>query len=297
MRHRNLAFVLLALATPAAAQDFEKIQVETSPLAQGLHLIRSRAGGNIIAAAGPKGLLLVDSDYEELGEKVETAARGLGKGPVAVVVNTHWHFDHVGGNERLAGSGGLIVAHEKVRERMAAGQLIGIIDVEVPPSPQPALPVLTYEESLTLHLGDEEVALLHPDRSHTDGDTIVHFRRANVIHTGDLIFSGGYPFIDLSSGGSIEGLIAALESVLELSDESARIVPGHGPLMGREDLEAYVAMLRAARDAVAAEIAAGKGLEEVLAARPTAALDERWGKTMFPPATFTEIVYRSLTGS
>jgi glyoxylase-like metal-dependent hydrolase (beta-lactamase superfamily II) len=213
------------------------------------------------------------------------------------VVNTHWHFDHVGGNERFAGSGSLIVAHEKVRERMAAGQLIGIIDVEVPPSPAAALPVLTYEEGLTLHLGGEEVALLHPARSHTDGDTIVHFRRANVIHTGDLVFSGGYPFIDLSSGGSIEGLIAALEAVFELSDESTTIVPGHGPLMGREDLGAYVAMLRAARDAVAAEIATGKNLEGVLAARPTAALDERWGKTMFPPATFTEIVYRSLTGS
>lgn len=301
MRKRLILLLLLvplgAAARPVAAQDFERIAVEASPLAEGLHLIRSRAGGNGIAAAGPEGVLLVDSDYEELGAKVEAAVRGLGHGSPTLVVNTHWHFDHVGGNERFAAAGALIVAHERVRERMSRDQLITIIDTEVPASPAAALPVLTYRKGLTLHLGGETIELLHPGPAHTDGDTVVRFRRANVVHTGDMVFSGGYPFIDLSSGGGIEGLIESLEQVLGLCDEGTTVVPGHGELMTRADLEAYLAMLRAARDAVAVEIAAGKGLESAIAARPTAALDERWGKSMFPPPVFTEIVYRSLSGS
>jgi glyoxylase-like metal-dependent hydrolase (beta-lactamase superfamily II) len=291
------ALLLCALSAVSFAQDFETIRVETRPLAEGIHLIRSRAGGNSLAAVGPRGVLLVDSDYEELGSKVEAAVRGLGAGPVRLLVNTHWHFDHVGGNERFARAGALVVAHENVRERMGRGQLITIIDTEVPASPPAALPVLIYGEGLTLHLGDETVELMHPGPAHTDGDTVVRFRRANVVHTGDLVFAGGYPFIDLSSGGGIEGLIAALETVLGLCDEKTVIVPGHGELMKRSDLRDYVAMLRSARDAVAAEVAAGKSLEEAVAARPTAALDERWGKTMFPPPVFTEILYRSLSGS
>jgi glyoxylase-like metal-dependent hydrolase (beta-lactamase superfamily II) len=241
----------------------------------------------------------VDADYEELAGKLEAAVAGLvgeaaGEPPVTWLVNTHWHFDHVGGNAHLAGRGALLIAHENVRKRLAAGQTISTIDVEVPPAPAAALPVITFTDGLTFHLGDETVTLHPVGPAHTDGDVAVRFHGANVVHTGDLVFSGGYPFIDLSSDGHIDGMIAGLETVLELCDDETVIIPGHGALLDRAGLVAYVGMLRAFRDVIAAEIAAGHDLAAIQAARPTASIDETWGQTMFSPEMFTQMVYGSL---
>jgi glyoxylase-like metal-dependent hydrolase (beta-lactamase superfamily II) len=278
----------------AFGQDFSKIQVTSDHLAGNVHLIASRSGGNICACVGADGVLLVDSDYTQLAAKVEAAVAAICEEPVRIICNTHWHFDHVGGNEHFAEKGCVIVAHENVRKRMAKAQRITIIDVDVEASPPKALPVLTFEDSATFHCNGETVTALHFSNAHTDGDAVIHFKEANVIHTGDLVFSGGYPFIDLSSGGSIHGLIAALQSVLALCDAETQIVPGHGPLYTKAELESYVSMLQDFRAAIAKEIEAGKDLPAALAAKPTAELDKTWGTKMFPPQVFAEIVYRSL---
>lgn len=290
---RALSFVLLLL--PAAlAQDPNRIQVRTGQLAEGLHVVASGAGGNMALCVAEQGLLLVDTDYRALNEKLRAAIAGVSDKPVRVVVDTHWHFDHVEGNEAFARAGALIVAHENVRAKMAEARRIGIIDREVPASPPEALPAVTFRERLTLHWGGEEIELLHCPGAHTDGDTVVRFKRANVIHTGDIFFSAGYPFIEALGGGNVDGVIAAVKAILELCDEKTRIIPGHGPLARKQDLAVYGEMLAGVRAAVAKEMAAGKDLPAVIEARPTAPYDEKWGRRAFPPEKFVEIVWHSL---
>jgi glyoxylase-like metal-dependent hydrolase (beta-lactamase superfamily II) len=292
-----LAVVALAFAAlPCVGQDFSRIEVRSFHLSESVHMLSSRAGGNLCACIGEDGVFLVDSEYTGLAEKAAAAAAAICDEPVHYVVNTHWHFDHTGGNAFFAKKDALVVAHENVRKRLAAGQRITIIDTDVPPAPPEALPALTFNGSMTFRMNGEEIRLIHVPEAHTDGDALVHFKKANVVHTGDLVFQGGYPFIDISSGGGIDGVIAGLKTALDLCDEETSIVPGHGLLMAREELETYIGMLEKFRAVIAGEIAAGKDLETILAEKPTAALDEKWGRTRFPPPTFTQIVYLSLTG-
>ncbi len=286
-------FGLALLAAPAVAQEWEKYEFSARPLAEGLTWLRG-PGGNVVACHGPDGVLLVDADYEQMAGKLKVAVAALGAGPVKFVVNTHWHFDHTGGNAALARDGALILAHPNLRARMEKGQTIAVIDETIAPAPAGALPRLTFPDSLTLHLNGETVEIRHPRRTHTDGDAVLRFRRADVIHTGDLWFHGGYPFVDVSSGGDIDGLIAAIDVILAAAGDSTQIVPGHGPVGTKADLAAHRAMLQEFRDIVAREIAAGKDLATIIAEKPTARLDEVWGKRMFPPEAFTEMVYRSL---
>jgi len=290
-----LALVCLVASAPALAQDFGKYEFRVQDLGGGLHWLRG-AGGNVLACAGPDGVLLVDSDYEPMAAKLQAAVAALGAGPARWVVNTHWHFDHVGGNAALAQAGATIVGHANQRARMATGQRIAILEEDVAPSPAAALAGLTFTDSLTFHLNGETVDLWHVPAAHTDGDVVVRFRRANVVHAGDVFFHTGYPFLDVSSGGSIDGLIAAVEAILALADDGTRIVPGHGPLAAKADLAVYRDLLREFRDLVAREMAAGRDLAAILAAKPTARLDEKYGQTYFPPEQFTEMVYRSLGG-
>lgn len=288
------ALVLIALGTTSPAQDFDRIQVKTIPLADGVYMLATRAGGNLCVSAGADGVLLVDSEYEQLCGKVKTAIAAICDKPVKYVLNTHWHFDHTGGNKSFAGDGGVIVAHENVRTRLAAGQLITIIDTEVPAAPGEALPRITFRDAITFHINGEEITALHFPKAHTDGDAVIRFKKANVIHTGDIVFYPGYPFIDISSGGSIDGMIAALEKIVSLCDEKTRVIPGHGPLTDKAGLVKYCAMLREFRAAIAGEIAAGKDLAAIKASDATEALDRVWGRACFPPDVFTEIVYLSL---
>jgi cyclase len=286
-----LTFVLLSLTV--LSQDWSKFEVSTVDLGGGVAMLRT-AGGNIAAFTHDDGLLVVDSEYEEVWEQVSTALAIDSRGPMRHVVNTHWHFDHVGGNAGLAGKGAVIIAHENVRTRMAAGQVIGILETVVEPMPTAALPSLTFDHRLVLHLGEEEVVIFHPPAAHTDGDSVVHFREANVIHAGDIWFHGGLPFIDISSGGTIDGMIGAVEQILALSDEDTRIIPGHGPAGRAPDLQEYLRMMQQYRRQIATEAAAGMELEEVIASDSTAALDEKYGRVYFSPAQFKEMVFRSL---
>ncbi len=287
------AAVLLAAL---AAQEPERQEIRAEPVRGSVHLLASGFGGNLAACAGEDGVLLVDSDYARFAGQIAAAVDSLGAGPVKILVNTHWHPDHVGGNESLAAARAVIAAHENVRKRMSCDQHLGVLEMDVPAAPAAALPVVTFSEGVTFHLNGEEVRVQHVAGAHTDGDSIVRFLRVNVIHTGDIVFQDGYPFIDVMNGGSIDGMIAAVEAVAALCDAETRIIPGHGSVMSKAELLDYGAMLRAFREAIAAEMAAGRDLAAIQARRPTAALDERWGKLSFSPEQFTELVYRSLEG-
>jgi glyoxylase-like metal-dependent hydrolase (beta-lactamase superfamily II) len=232
---------VLAFAAPAPAQgpDFEKVQVRTEKVAEGVWVLMSGAGGNIGVSAGADGVFLVDDEWAPLTPKVKAAVAAISDRPLRFILSTHWHPDHTGGNENLGEAGALIVAHDNVRRRMSTDQFIEAFGMKVAPSPEKALPVVTFDNAVTLHLNGDDIQAFHVPPAHTDGDAIVHFRRADVIHMGDLFFAGMYPFVDLTSSGSFEGLIAAVDRALALAGEKTRIIPGHGPLATRADLRAH----------------------------------------------------------
>jgi cyclase len=287
----------LALASLASAQqqDFSKVEVKSEKVAEGIWVLMG-AGGNIGMAAGPDGVFLVDDEYAPLTDKITAAVKAISDQPVRFLLNTHWHGDHTGGNENMGKAGILIVAHDNVRVRMSAEQFLEAFGQKVPPSPEKALPVVTYDSSVTFHVNGDDVRGFHVAPAHTDGDSVVVFKKANVVHMGDLFFNGFYPFIDLSSGGSFEGMIAAADQVLAMTDANTKFIPGHGPVGGRADLERYRDMLKGVRAAIQPLVAAGKTADEVVAAKPTAKLDETWGNGFMKPEQFQRIVYASLKG-
>jgi glyoxylase-like metal-dependent hydrolase (beta-lactamase superfamily II) len=213
---------------------------------------------------------------------------------VRFVLNTHWHGDHTGGNENLGRAGALIVAHDNVRTRMSTDQFMNNLADTVKASPRGALPVVTFSDTVTFHINGDEVRAFHVPPAHTDGDAIVHFRRADVVHMGDTYFNGLYPYIDLSSGGSVDGVIAAADRVLAMAGEGTRIIPGHGPLSGRAELRAYRDMLSTVRDRVRGLAREGKTLQQVQAAKPSAEFDAKWGGGFMKPDSFVRVVYGSV---
>jgi glyoxylase-like metal-dependent hydrolase (beta-lactamase superfamily II) len=286
----------LLLATPGAAQDvdFEKVRIETLPLADGLHMLVGQ-GGNIVVSTGPDGPVLVDDQFAPLAPKIEAAVRVLQDRPVRFVINTHWHGDHTGGNEPFGKGGALIVAHENVRRRMSTQQFIAAFQREVPPAPAAALPVVTFDDGVTLHWNGEEIAVEHVDPAHTDGDALVWFRKAGVVHTGDTYVSAAFPFVDVSSGGSLAGIIASADRVLAAAGPATKIVPGHGALSNAAELTAWREMLVVVRDRVKAALAAGKSLEAYQAERPLADLEDRYAQGFLTAERFLAIVWADLS--
>ena len=293
-----LAAILAACASlPAfAQQDFSKIEIQSEKLADGVFMLTG-AGGNIGVSVGADGVFLIDSQYAPMTDKIKVAIVSLTAQPIRFLLNTHWHGDHVGGNENLGKTGVVIVAQENVRKRMSQEQFNKIFNMKTPPSPAVALPLVTFVDSISLHVNGDDVDAFHVPPAHTDGDAIVYFHKANVLHMGDTFFNGMYPFVDLSTGGSIAGMIGACERGLSMGDASTKIIPGHGPSGNKTDLKAFRDMLAASRDAVAPLVKAGKTLDEVKAAKPTAALDEKWGKGFLKPEMWVSIVYADLSGN
>jgi glyoxylase-like metal-dependent hydrolase (beta-lactamase superfamily II) len=296
MRVRFLAPALaLALATPLLAQeqDFSKVEVKAEKVAEGIYVLTG-AGGNIGLSIGKSGSLVIDDQYAPLSDKILAMIKTLSPDPVRFVVNTHWHGDHTGGNENMAKTGAFLVAHENVRKRMGSEQFIALFDRKVPASPEAALPVVTFAEGVTFYWNGDEVRAYHVAPAHTDGDTVVQFVKADVVHMGDCLFNGMYPFIDTSSGGKVDGVVAAAERVLAGVSDKTRIIPGHGPVGSKADLQAYRDTVKAIRDRVAKLKAEGKTKEAAVAAKPSAEFDAKWAKGFVKPDVFVGIVYDSL---
>jgi cyclase len=284
-----LAVIWVATPFSRAADHWDSVAIETVPVGAGIYMLTGE-GGNIGVSVGVDGTLIIDDQYAPLAGKIETALNRLAQGAPRFLVNTHWHGDHAGGNEHFGRAGAIIVAHAKVRQALKIEKTIPLFNMHKPPSPRAALPVVTFDDRMMLHWNDHEIVLLHAPNAHTDGDVIVHFRDANVIHMGDTFFNGFYPFIDTDSGGSIAGMIAAAERVLAIADEHTRIIPGHGPLADRAALMAYRDMLVIAEREIRVLRDAGKTPDEIVAAKPTAALDPDWGKGFLAPDVWVRIL-------
>lgn len=262
--------------TPPATPfpNFEREPVTSEQLAPNFWML-SGPGGNMGLLETEQGALLVDSGIRPRAQETLRGATALTRQPIRWVANTHWHFDHVGGNALLAEQGATVIAHEAVRQRMSVETYVEMMQRSIPAAPLGARPALTFRDRLEL-AGAAEIVHLPP--SHTDGDAYVFAPAKNVLVTGDLFWNGGYPLIDFSTGGSVDGMIAANRVMLERTDARTRIIPGHGPAGDRQDLQDYVEMLERVRDAVRPLFDAGKSLEETIAAKPTKAIDDRWGK-------------------
>jgi cyclase len=266
-----------------------KILIEVVNIAENLDLIKG-AGGNVAVLRGPDGLLVVDSQIPARGKEVLETARRIGGKPVSTLINTHWHFDHAGGNEFFGRAGAMIVATATTRKRLSTDQYTEAFKLTTPASPPIALPSFTAEQA-DFHVGNETVHLAAVPPAHTDGDLIVHFTSHDVIHTGDLFSNGFYPNIDASSRGWIGGMIAAADIILKLAKPTTKIIPGHGPMGTPSDLEAFRAMLITLHDRLAPMLDAGKSADEAVAAKPTSDLDTKWAKGLFNGGMFTRIAY------
>jgi glyoxylase-like metal-dependent hydrolase (beta-lactamase superfamily II) len=269
------------------------VEIRADKLSESLYMLTG-AGGNIGLSLGEDAVFLVDDQFAPLTPKIEAAIARLTSKPVKFVLNTHWHFDHTGGNENFGKAGALIVAHENVRKRMSVEGFIEFLGMKFKAEPRTALPIVTFTRDVTFHLNGDELYVLHVANAHTDGDAIVHFRKSDVFHMGDTFFNRLYPFIDTSSGGSVEGVIAAADRVLQASSERTRIIPGHGPLASRADLQAYRDMLATVSARIREQVRAGRSLAEVIDTKPTAEFDAVWGKGFLNPQRFVDMLYKNL---
>jgi len=289
-----LAAALLFVAAPVAAQaNYDTVKVQTIPAGPGVYMLLG-AGGNIALSVGDDFAFLVDDQYAPLSEKILAAVKAVTSKPIRFLINTHWHGDHSGGNENMNNAGVIIVAHDNVRTRMSSEQFIAAFNSKVPASPKGALPVVTFSQSVAFYNGGETIHVVHVPPAHTDGDALVHFVRGNTIHMGDNFFNGRYPFFDLSSGGSFEGVINAVNSAMPYVNDSTKVIPGHGPLAGKTELVAYRDVLVKVRDRVAALIKQGKTREQVIAAKPSAEWDATWGSGFMKPDVFLGMVFDSM---
>jgi len=284
---------LAAVCQPSLALEGEAA-FTTRALGGPLYMLQGK-GGNIGVSAGADGVFIIDDDFAEMGPALEAALAAISEQPVRFVVNTHWHLDHAGNNERLGRAGSVIIAHENVRRRLSTDQVIQAFGREVPALEPEGWPIISFTRELSMHLNGERAQVLHIPHAHTDGDAVIVFHGSNVVHTGDLFFHGRYPFIDVGSGGSIDGMIAGAERVLALTDAKTRIIPGHGPLATRAELRAYIDDLKTMRARVQAEIDAGGDRAAVVAAAPLAELDARLGGGFLSGEVMAGIIYDSLT--
>ncbi len=285
---------LLATSPFAFGQGARTVEIVTEKITDHVYMIVGQ-GGNIGLCVGEDGTFMIDDQFAPLTGPILEAVGKVTDRRVKFLINTHWHFDHTGGNENFAGEGAIIFAHDNVRKRMSTEQVMTSLNDRVQPAaPDAALPVITFAESVNFHLNGDTISAFHVANAHTDGDSIIHFRDNNVFHMGDTFFNGMYPFIDVGSGGGIDGIIAAANTVLNHSDENTKIIPGHGPLATRADLVTYRDVMVGVRDAVATLIKAGTSREEVVAANPTAPWNDPWGNGFMNAETFTGLVYDGL---
>jgi glyoxylase-like metal-dependent hydrolase (beta-lactamase superfamily II) len=266
--------------------------IQAQPLAENLTLL-SGPGGNVVVLNGPDGKIVVDTFLLPAWPKLKEALAGLGNAPLKTVIDTHWHFDHTDNNGNLHAAGATVLAHENTKTRMAEPHDSALMGLHIPASPADAWPTQTFSSSQKLQANGETVMLQYFQPAHTDTDIYIHFQKANVIHMGDTFFNGFYPVIDTSTGGKVNGMLAAADKILSLADNNTKIVPGHGPLGNKADLTKSRDMLVVTRDRVQKLKTAGKSAEEAAASKPLADLDPVWGH-MLSSDIFVQMIYSSL---
>lgn len=293
MKKFLLLIVSLLFAVSASAQtDFSKVQMKATKVAGNVYMLEG-AGGNIGVSVGDDGLLIVDDQFAPLADKIRAALKGIADKKLHFILNTHWHGDHTGGNVAF-GPEATIIAHDNVRKRLATEQKSTVFNTTTPPSPKEALPVITFDQTLTVHFNGEDIKAIHYPRGHTDGDSVIFFSASNVVHLGDDFFAGRFPFVDLESGGSVEGLVKNIGELITKIPADAKLIPGHGPISTLDDLKSYHRMLQQTTEIVRGKIKTGKTLDQI----KTEGLPAEWapwGSGFIKTDRWVETIYKSLT--
>lgn len=284
--------LLVAASVVHAQTDWSKVEVTATKVAGNVHMLQG-AGGNIGVSVGPDGILIVDDQFAPLADKIKAALKTLGEGKLKFVLNTHWHGDHTGGNV-VFGPEAPIIAHDNVRKRLSTEQRSEFFNRTTPASPKEALPVITFGHSLSVHFNGEEIRVIHFPHGHTDGDSVIFFDNSNVVHMGDNFFAGRFPFVDLDSGGSVEGLAKNIGEIIKKLPANVKIIPGHGPISSLDDLKLYHRMLVETIEVVRQKKAAGKTIEQIKAEGFPVEWKE-WGTGFIKTDAWIQIIHRSLT--
>jgi len=277
----------LLLATGAYAADEEIIAI---PVTEQVYMLTGQ-GGNIGLFTSKDGTILIDDQFAPLTEKIVAVIKSVGGSYPKFLINTHYHGDHTGGNENLGQGGTLIFSHDNVRERLSTGSFLNEFNMKRPGLPRDGLPVVTFSEDISFHLGGDSIRAIHVPHAHTDGDSFIYVKTANVIHAGDIFFNGFYPFIDVNHGGTLKGMIIAVDKMLAMSDDNTKIIPGHGPLADQEELTAYRQMLATAYERLRKLKAEGKTAQEAVDAKPLDDLEATWGDGLFTGDRWIEVIY------
>jgi glyoxylase-like metal-dependent hydrolase (beta-lactamase superfamily II) len=286
-----LTVLCVFTATAQAQTDFSKVQMKATRVAGNVYMLEG-AGGNIGVSVGDDGLLIVDDQFAPLADKIRAALKGIADKKLKFILNTHWHGDHTGGNV-VFGPEAPIIAHDNVRKRLSTEQKSEVFKRTTPASPKEALPVITFDQSLSVHFNGEEIRVIHYPQGHTDGDSVIFFTSSNVVHLGDDFFAGRFPFVDLESGGSIEGLIRNIGEIIGKIPADAKLIPGHGPLSTVDDLKSYHRMLQQTTDIVRQKMSAGKTLDQI---KSEGLPDEwkPWATGFIKTDIWIETIYKSL---
>ena len=296
MKKVLVSFVLFLFAVSVHAQqtDWSKVQMKATKVAGNVYMLEG-AGGNIGVSVGDDGILIVDDQYAPVAHKIRAALKDIADKKLRFILNTHWHGDHTGGNV-VFGPEAPIIAHDNVRKRMSTEQRSEFFKRTTPAAPKEALPVVTFNQNLTVHFNGEEIRAIHYPHGHTDGDSVIFFTSSNVVHLGDNFFAGRFPFVDLDSGGNVEGLIKNIGEIIDKIPAGVKLIPGHGPLSTVDDLKTYHSMLIKTTDIVRQKIAAGKSLDQV----KTEGLPDEWkswGTGFIKTDMWLELVYKSLSAT
>ena len=289
--------ILLAAAATFAQQDFSKVEIKVTKVSGNIYMLEG-VGGNIAASVGEDGIVIVDDQFAPLAEKIQAALKGIAAKPVRFIINTHYHGDHTGGNEPLSKAGSTVIAQDNVRKRLESGGTAGnggSIKMENKPADKAALPVITFATEVTVHLNGEDIRALHFPAGHTDGDAVIFFPKSNVVHMGDDFVRYGFPFIDVASGGSVQGMISAMEKALTMLPPDVKVIPGHGAISNLDDVRAFVKMLKETSAVVQKAIDRHQTLEQMKQAK----ILEPWQKfsgSFVNTDAFIETLYNSLTG-
>jgi cyclase len=286
-----LCALLLCSSTAFSQQDFSKVEVTATKVNGNVYMLQG-SGGNIGVSVGPDGILIVDDQFAPLADKIRAALKTLGEGKLRFILNTHWHPDHTGGNVAF-GPEAPVIAHDNVRKRMSTEQKSEFFKSTTPASPKEALPVITFDQSVGVYFNGEEIRAIHFPHGHTDGDSVIFFSSSNVVHLGDDFFAGSFPFVDLESGGSVEGLAKNIAELIPKIPAGAKLIPGHGPIATIDDLKAYHQMLLATTDIVRKKIAAKKTLDQIKKEGLPAEWNS-WGAAFIKTEMWLELIYRSL---